>query len=535
MAYTILSGDVRAVGTGNPPADMNNVNDVLIGMGFLHNVTNTAWAGGADPAGVADSTAAIQAALTAALPGQTVFLPQGTYKISAPLTMSTQNVTLAGTGLGNTNKTGASVLLISSVFTGNAAVAITGFGCQVLNLCVFGTSTTVTSNPLANGVEITGSKFSNLANLFFQYVNGWAVESAGGASNANLGTSMYNLTGYNCAGGIHVKGVTGSAFAGQHSLIDCQFSQIGTSTALGGANANLDAMFFEDCQDILTLNTNCAVSSASTGATLHIKGICASHVHQTVDIGVFPVTGTANPVILIEDSGNGSPTQIVISGGVAQAGLTGMTITGGANQVDVRDMWFKNNVTHGVVLAGTGTQVNFTSCTWSVNGQGAAGTNYDLSDSGTVQGHVRGCHFLSPVTTTGTAGVQSVVNMTTGGTDLNFADCDFSGAGSALSTVFTNLPSFVRGCKGYNPHGAITVAVPGSGSPVATALHYDAFYYITAGTGGCTIVRNTNGQGGGVGPSIVIPAGQLATVFVTAGSNFTPTYANAPTWVVDGA
>ena len=50
----------------------------------------------------------------------------------------------------------------------------------------------------------------------------------------------------------------------------------------------------------------------------------------------------------------------------------------------------------------------------------------------------------------------------------------------------------------------------------------------------CAIVRNTNGQGGGAGPTIIIPAGQCVPVFVTAQQNLTPTYVSAPTWVVDG-
>ena len=88
MAYTILSGDPRAVGTPNPPVDTNNINDVVTGMGGVYNVLNTAYAGGADPTGVADSTAAFQAAITAATAiNGIVFAPLGTYKItSGPLT-----------------------------------------------------------------------------------------------------------------------------------------------------------------------------------------------------------------------------------------------------------------------------------------------------------------------------------------------------------------------------------------------------------------------------------------------------------------
>jgi hypothetical protein len=75
MAYTIPP-DNRSVGSGNPPADMNDVSDVLTGSGAGLNVLNTALAGGADPTGTADSTAAFQAAIDA--------LPAGGGKIKVP-------------------------------------------------------------------------------------------------------------------------------------------------------------------------------------------------------------------------------------------------------------------------------------------------------------------------------------------------------------------------------------------------------------------------------------------------------------------
>lgn len=75
MPYTVLLGDPRADGTGNPPVDMNNVNDVLIGMGGYWNAWNSVFSGGADPTGVTDSTAALNAMMNAAPPGTECKLP----------------------------------------------------------------------------------------------------------------------------------------------------------------------------------------------------------------------------------------------------------------------------------------------------------------------------------------------------------------------------------------------------------------------------------------------------------------------------
>ena len=480
-----------------------------------------------DTTGATD-TANLNAAVATA--GRSVYLGSGTFFLLTPVLMSQPDVSLIGSGLGNTARQGATVLQPVAGFTGTAVVQVTAPACQVSELCILGPTATATANPVCNGIEITGAKFCNIQDLFFQYLNGWCIESLGTAGTPNIGTTLYNLTGYNSAGGVHVQGVTGSAFQAQHSLSDLQFSQIGVAT---GPNANLDAIFLEDCQDILTENTNCAVSSSSTGATLHIKGACATMMFSNTDIGVFPTAGTVNPVIKIEDSANGSPTQVTFVNGVAQAGQRGLLISGGANQVTFENMWFKNNLTDGAQLSGTGFQIDFRGCNFGLNGQGATGTQYDLNNSGTATGKVRGCYFQSPVVAVNSTGVQNPVNIGTSGTALSFADSDFIGTGTTVGNCFTALPSVVRNCRNYNPHGAQTVAVPLSGV-APSALHYDAVFYITPGAGGLTVVRNTNGQGGGGGPSVAGQAGNLMTVYVPANTNFTPTYTNAPTWVVDG-
>ena len=62
------------------------MNHVVLGLnatGALYNVLNTAYAGGADPTGVADSTAAFQAAMTAATSGQPIIVPAGTYLVNS--------------------------------------------------------------------------------------------------------------------------------------------------------------------------------------------------------------------------------------------------------------------------------------------------------------------------------------------------------------------------------------------------------------------------------------------------------------------
>jgi len=80
---------------------------------------------GADPAGAADSTTAIQNALNAAGTGGVVYLPAGTYKLTAALTM-TSGVTLRGAGP-------AATILYQ---TGTAANGITIAATTIANVTV---------------------------------------------------------------------------------------------------------------------------------------------------------------------------------------------------------------------------------------------------------------------------------------------------------------------------------------------------------------------------------------------------------------
>ena len=137
MSVTIPP-NTRAPGTVNPPGDMNDVSDVLTNAGMKFFVENTAWSGGADPTGTADSTAAINAALAACPYGGTVTgQPGATYKVSGPLTIPPQVKFDLGKGshIDAVNGTtiipaaefsGAAVILFVDETTGGYSVASNG-------------------------------------------------------------------------------------------------------------------------------------------------------------------------------------------------------------------------------------------------------------------------------------------------------------------------------------------------------------------------------------------------------------------------
>ena len=155
-----------------------------------------------------------------------------------------------------------------------------------------------------------------MENIWGQYVNGWLIESVGGSSQANLDTMIGRIVSRNCAGGVHVKGVSGSSYQAEHFLTDIQIQQCG---AASGANANLDGLLIEDCSDVLVQGVNIGIASGTTGSALHIKGACATVAVTNPDVGANQTSGSG-AALHIESSANGSPSGVTINGGSVEGG-----------------------------------------------------------------------------------------------------------------------------------------------------------------------------------------------------------------------
>lgn len=457
--------------------------------GACEQLRNTDWLNavtmfGASNTGAADPTADINLAL-AAVPsgGGSVYLPAGTYELngSTALALSVAGTVLRGDGYG------ATTIKIGSSFSATEVVSVAAPNCTVRDLAIIGASSTIASNPACNGIEIQpGSYQYTIQDVFTQYVNGYSLEGTNATGYDDISHSVVDrFWSYNCAGSIHYNGDLGS---GAQSTVGVTLSNIsigggGTAT---GANANLDAILMDACSDLVWTNCLIGVGSAGTGHCIHIKGNCSAVYFTGFDAGGYPGTlaGSQCGVLIEEDSNSLSGQRIRFSNGTFQTFGQGAEISGAVAQVGFTNVQFIDNVTHGCQLSGTGTQINFSGCTFSGNGSGAAGTNYDLNNSGTAQGTVRDCHFLTEtgVTVAAGPGVQWTVGMATGGTALNFEHCDFRGtlaAGSYLTYAFSNLPHIFRNCANVNPWGNSTVTVTASGTATG-ALHYDAMFYITA-------------------------------------------------------
>jgi hypothetical protein len=159
--------------------------------GSTLNVLNPAFAGGADPTGVADSTAAINAALAAATAGQMVTMPAGTYKTTAPLLVPT-NVGLWGYALPWTDPTanygvggvalGGAVIKPSAAFAGAAVIDLgKSGGSQVGGQSLAGFSIDGTSLPggTVHGINAASVAAVKIADVVVHHVTGNGLQAVG--------------------------------------------------------------------------------------------------------------------------------------------------------------------------------------------------------------------------------------------------------------------------------------------------------------------------------------------------------------------
>jgi hypothetical protein len=390
---------------------------------------------GAVADGATDDTVAIQAAITAAqATGKAVFFPATatSYLLNGVgLTITADDVALVG------ETSGGSTLTVGASFTGTSVLTITGNNCQVRDLSFFGASTTTTSNPAADAVKISGVRRTRVNRCVFYYINGWCVEAlstTGSATSNPVGTQLGQLYMNQCAAGLHFQGDTTQTWAMNAQVTDVQSYLGGVTT---GTYANLDVIKIEDAWDVQVENAIAWMSSGS-GSALHVKGNCVGTFIKNLD-ALGPSGGTGANV-LIEDSANGSPQNVQISGGVIQQGTTGVTITGGATHVHLNSVRVVNNTTHGVVVSGTGSPIYLRDVFFSQSGQGASGSNYDLNwSSATSLGTVSDCYFASPIVSIGVAGVQQSVNVASA-QDVLFLNATFAGTSAASTNWFTNTP-----------------------------------------------------------------------------------------------
>ena len=172
-------------------ADFYNVAAPISAPSNAINVTASPY--NADDTGVNDSTQALQNAINAAeSSGQTVYLPQGTYKISNPLTVN--NVTVEGAGEWYTTLTGS-----------NVEFAGAGSNINVSNLAIFGNvNTRVDSDGSVNGFNGNFSS-STINDVWIQNtkVGAWILGTTNGLTieNSQIQDTTADGINFNAAAG----------------------------------------------------------------------------------------------------------------------------------------------------------------------------------------------------------------------------------------------------------------------------------------------------------------------------------------------
>lgn len=389
---------------------------------------------GAHGDGVTSDDAAFISAMAAINPtwGGKLYLRPGKYLLTgaAAIALTVQGTTIEGAGAES------STIVIGSGFTGPEAISITAKTCRVTKLSISGANTTTTSNPVAGGIKSYGVRRTRIDDVVFWYVNGWAIENLASPTTGNQDGSIVDYAVIRqCAGGIHYAGATATAYAVNSMISNVEIIQGGVST---GSSANLDGVLIEDSWDVSITNLTSWIS-VGTGAGFHVKGNCAAIFVKNYD-GLGSNTGYC---VLVEDSTNGSPQNIQIDGGVIQQGLIGVRVTGGATKVNLHQLRFINNQTHGLSVEGTGVPIIGRNLTFETSGASASGTNYDINWSGSSTGYLTDVRFETAVVSSGTAGVQKTINVATSGQSIRCVGLSFNGTGSTSSNWFTNFPAGV--------------------------------------------------------------------------------------------
>jgi hypothetical protein len=428
-AQFTLPPDTRAVGTGNPPQDMNGVVDTVTAMGAVYSVLNTAYAGGADPTGVADSTAAINAAVAAAAAaGRELRIPAGTYKITSALNWKLDGLRVRGDGPLST---------VISQATSNTPVVQVAGRYQDISGIQFAYATQQTSGQTAAiamtfGDDTAGSCFEgNYHELWLHFAQtGMAIDPAvvtvagmfscrlADITVSEVSSSFIRLDGNNSNGNANC---TGCVFEN----IFCSNTVAVTAAGFPVFLKNWDEFVFSQlniehvtvtAQDVLSLSQvgNAVFSSLhfesvthslNGGALLHLSGAGAAVINGLSARFNTYSGSSSNPVVKFFGTG---PTTLIVNGsnesgctvttpshpyadfgtatncvaqvtGVAGSQTTAATVNAGAGDVAQFGLPAVTGVqalTSGFTSFATGGAANLLNSTSGSNTTMAAGTTY---------------------------------------------------------------------------------------------------------------------------------------------------------------
>lgn len=520
----------------------------------------------ADSTGVSDASAAInQAIVDASAIGKSVFIPPGGYKLTSPI-VPANGVSILGTGPSSlllpTGPVSAILLIGDSthyltdvVFrdfkvdgvgqTGGYNVATKGIQCPWTRRVVAERLQVV--NTIATGIAFDFP--DQVAIRDCMTLNTGRLWTAGAAGGAGIGIGLADATspdqtmivsGNHC----YASGSYGIFFEAQDTFASNLTPGVriignycsGAKTAGIGVSGGIGVVVEGN-----VCSANGTAGAATHTANIQIDGgtLSRDSTENTIITGNVAVNGLAHGIRVVGLASAGLPRWCKISNNVvynnggtsaqdghgifldgSQHALIGFSVDG--NQVT-------QNKQGGIVLASGTAHLNIAIRNNDVfsNGQ----TSGTTTDGIQINAGVAGLEILdNQVYKQGAIGNQVTgINLLTGNTITNAKiagnDVRGNGTNSMLIAATVDGTVIVRDNPGFNPVGVVSPAVPATGVAVA-ASQYDRMFYVTAGASTCTCAISG-------GPSPVVPSGAFASIFVPAGQTLTPTYASAPTWVVE--
>lgn len=314
-------------------ADLAAIAAALGGQSIL----NTAFAGGADPTGVADSSAAVNAAMAA---GTFAFVPPGTYKIAAALNPTGSSGLI---GCGNSSRFTWDGSAVPTLIKAAGTTAVQSVSIRDLRLSQ--------SNATPSGTAIDASyfQFSRIERLLIDKTSSGAEPLAGVVYNSAI--TFYNVLADSV---IHVEGASSVGVkydtgSNSNELRNCRILPSGTDATSTGiyVNAHAIELHHPDIEgaagvgvDIAATGHNCLLLHAyleSNGTNLRLaSGVNGPTViGGTIETGVsadITDNGALNPVMLnVRSSASGEHSS---SRFPARAGApSGTPLTGSASFV----------------------------------------------------------------------------------------------------------------------------------------------------------------------------------------------------------
>jgi|HubBroStandDraft_6_1064221.scaffolds.fasta_scaffold00184_40 hypothetical protein len=488
--------------------------------GAVYNVKHPTFGAAGD--GTTDDTAAIQAALdyVGSLPtGGTVFLPAGLYLLTSSLYWRHSNVTLLGAGFGAWNGTQT-----SSALAANTLYYTLGQGISKLwqttpgaNWITFDRTQFPDQNGRLHGIQIDSITFGGINNTGTGIYDEPADSATAddtirifrcyfyGMNNAIdiSSDSPYIMdTFIECVAGFGVKFGTACINPTVRSCIVTDCGADGILISAGVARANIFGnLMGRNATGIMDLG-NDSIIEHNQITQMRIYGIAQGNSGGDT----FAPTGQSNRSHVLNNKITSA----------ASGGLNGIFLHGNQGVVSGNSIYANNSFSIGT-FGDVDSLIsnNFVYQTTDTGNDGIA-----VQSAAAI---VTGNYVKTGVTTAASVGISirgTASNVLVSGNNV------VGTWGGGAMTVAAAVGHVARNNVPYNPVGVVTPAVPASTVAVA-AQPYDRMFYVTDGALGCTMAIQN-------GPSVVIPATSFASVFVPANKTVTPTYTNAPTWVVEG-